>query len=98
MKKRYIDPMKLKMAIAINNMSENPKSLEDIIDEEPDADVVEHVCGEWIKLNGDWKDVDTKKPITIHQCSRCGAYFQNAPHNFCSQCGADMRRHIKIEF
>ena len=41
MKKRYIDPIKLKMSIAINNMSENPKSLEDIIDEEPNADVVE---------------------------------------------------------
>ena len=47
--------------------------------------------GEWIKLEGDWKDADTKKPLTIHQCLRCGSYFQKAPYNFCPHCGAEMR-------
>lgn len=38
MKKRYIDPMELKISIALNNILENPKTLEDIIDDEPDAE------------------------------------------------------------
>lgn len=79
MKKRYIDPMKLKMSIALNNMSENPKSLEDIIDKEPDADVVEVVrcdkckhfkhdeCNDefWCKKTG----ADIERPVSRHFCS-----------------------------
>lgn len=79
MKKRYIDPMKLKMSIAMNNILENPKSLEDIIDEEPDADVIEVVrcdkckylrhdeCNDefWCKKTG----VDIQRPVSKHFCS-----------------------------
>lgn len=79
MKKRYIDPVKLKMSIAINNMSENPKSLENIIDEEPNADVVEVVwcdkckhlkhdeCNDefWCKKTG----ADIERPVSRHFCS-----------------------------
>lgn len=67
MQKKYIDPIKLKMAIAINNMSDNPKSLEDIIDEEPDAvvrcDYCKHLrhdaCDDeyWCKKTG--ADIET---------------------------------------
>ena len=79
MKKKYIDPMKLKMSIAINNMYENPKKLEDIIDSEPYADVAEVVwcyyckhfrhdeCNDefWCKKTG--ADIE-RKDIASHFC------------------------------
>ena len=57
----------------------------------PTADVVERRCGKWLKLDGDWRDCDTREPLTMHQCSYCGSYFSRAPYDFCPMCGADMR-------
>ena len=54
------------------------------------ADVAEVKHGEWIKLDGEWREHGTNKPLTIHQCSCCGMYYQNAPYNYCPNCGAKM--------
>ena len=50
--------------------------------------------GEWIKIDGDWKNQTTGESVTVHQCSRCGNYFLSAPYNFCPHCGADMRKKV----
>lgn len=57
----------------------------------PTVEAKEVVHGEWIKLEGDWRSSNTNEPLTVHQCSICGAFFRNAPYNFCPKCGADMR-------
>jgi len=46
--------------------------------------------GEWIKLDGEWREQGTNKPLIIHQCSLCGTFYQNAPYNYCPNCGAKM--------
>ena len=54
------------------------------------ADVVEVKHGEWIKLDGEWREQGTNKPLIIHQCSFCCTFYQNAPYNYCPNCGAKM--------
>ena len=53
----------------------------------PTADVRENVRGEWIDAV-----VGTSTGYTYHEkrCSICG-YGEVLPHNFCPNCGADMR-------
>ena len=58
----------------------------------PTVEAKEVVHGEWIKLEGDWRSSYTNEPLTVHQCSICGVFCQNAPYNFCPHCGADMRK------
>lgn len=78
MRKRYIDPIKLKMSIAINNMSENPKSLEDVIDEEPDADVVEVAKCENASINYHEECVNCKnKNLCFLLLEYAGMTFRN---------------------
>ena len=57
------------------------------IDKIPTADVRENVRGEWIDAV-----VGTSTGYTYHEkrCSICG-YGEVLPHNFCPNCGADMR-------
>lgn len=64
--------------------------IEDDIVALPTADVVEVKRGKWIKLDDDFRSMDTNKKITIHQCSCCGGFFQHAPYNYCPNCGAKM--------
>lgn len=54
------------------------------------ADYAEVKHGEWIKLDGEWREQSTNKPLIIHQCSFCGTFYQNAPYNYCPHCGAKM--------
>lgn len=53
MEKRYIDLMKLKMAIAANNILNTNKTLEEIIDDEPAAEVVSKGLFDQIKWERD---------------------------------------------
>lgn len=56
----------------------------------PTADVVERKKGEWIINPTDAIDMMFTKP----KCSECG--FESADGgNFCSNCGADMRKEVK---
>ena len=64
------------------------------IDEAPTIEAVPVVHGEWIKIDGDWKNQTTGESVTVHQCSICGSYFLSAPYNFCPHCGADMRKKV----
>ena len=57
------------------------------------------ICTEWVEnvrenVKGEWIDVvvGTSTGCTYHekQCSICG-YGELLQHNFCSNCGADMR-------
>jgi rubrerythrin len=47
--------------------------------------------GEWIKLDGEWREQNTNRPLIVHQCSCCGTFYQNAPYNYCPTCGAKMK-------
>jgi rubrerythrin len=62
-----------------------------ILERQPTIDAKEVVHGKWIKLEGDCRSSNTNEPLTVHECSICGAFFRNAPYNFCPKCGADMR-------
>lgn len=64
------------------------------IDDAPTVEAKEVVHGEWIKVDGDWKNSNTGEPLTVHQCSNCRNYFIHAPYNFCPNCGADMRKKV----
>lgn len=60
------------------------------IDDIPTADVVERKKGEWIFNPTDAIEMMFTKP----KCSECG--FESADGgNFCSNCGADMRKEVK---
>jgi len=63
------------------------KLFENILEQQPTADVVEVVHGEWI-----WDD---KAVFERCRCSECGYYRQlqyPEPENYCPNCGADMRK------
>ena len=49
------------------------------IEKMPSADVRENVRGEWIKDGRKW------------MCDKCGELVYDDDHNFCPNCGADMR-------
>ena len=63
-----------------------------IILDAPTADVVEVKHGEWRKPLGDdgsgWNCGGVVKQIL--GCSCCGHFYQNAPYNYCPNCGAKM--------
>lgn len=61
-----------------------------LVKAEPTADVAEVKHGEWKKIDGDWREPSTGRPLTMHQCSCCGEPYQNAPYNYCPNCGAKM--------
>ena len=64
------------------------------VEKAPTIEAVPVVHGEWIKIDGDWKNQTTGESVTVHQCSRCGSYFLSDPYNFCPHCGADMRKKV----
>ena len=64
------------------------------VDELPTVEAVPVVHGKWIKLDGNWKSLNTGESLTVHQCSECGNYFIHATYNFCPHCGADMRKKV----
>ena len=90
---RLIDPIELKRAISVAAMSNNHKTLEQIIDEQPTIE--ERKTGKWEE-----KEVSSEKVIDEWQsarCSECGKYH-TTPYmyyfdsfSFCPNCGADMR-------
>ena len=91
---RLIDPIELKRAISVAAMSNNYKTLEQIIDEQP---TIERKTGKWIIQDNPgtgWYRVS---------CSECGEDVTSNipmigffPHckplwDYCPYCGADMR-------
>lgn len=66
------------------------KAAQMAIDGKTVDDVVEVKHGEWLKLDGEWREHGTNRQLIIHQCSCCGMYFQNAPYQYCPHCGAKM--------
>lgn len=63
--------------IALQEIEEQPK--------------VEERHGRWIKEPGAWHLDDEKRTsVNILKCSECGMYYQNAPYNFCPNCGVPM--------
>lgn len=71
-----------------------------MIEQTPTADVVEVKHGEWRKPLGDngtgWNCGGEIKQIL--GCSCCGHFFQNAPYNYCPNCGAKMDVKRKNEY
>lgn len=89
MKKRYIDPIKLKMSIEINNICENPKDIEEIIDKEPNADVETVKHSKW--------NINRGVVWAILHCLNCNEWFQVPniesdiqSYRRCPNCGAIM--------
>lgn len=74
----------------VPELADGWNSLYDLLEDAPTADVAEVKRGEWKKLDGEWREQSTNKPLIIHQCSCCGMYYQNAPYNYCPNCGAKM--------
>lgn len=35
-------------------------------------------------------DDEKRTSVNILKCSECGMYYQNAPYNFCPNCGVPM--------
>ena len=90
---RLIDPIELKRAISVAAMSNNYKTLEQIIDEQPTIE--ERKTGKWEE-----KEVSSEKVIDEWQsarCSVCGKYHTTPymyyfdSYKFCPNCGADMK-------
>lgn len=92
---RLIDPIELKRAISVATMSNNHKTLEQIIDEQPTIE--ERKKGEWLEK----EVIDDRKDAKIQQwqqarCSCCNKwhttpymyYFEN--YDYCPNCGARM--------
>lgn len=104
---RYIDADALKDDIAVL-FERNEKLIDewlancvdDVIDEQPTADVVERKRGKWTEKEVIYAD-EAKTAIEEWQscrCSVCGKYdtrpymyYFHEPH-FCSWCGAEMRK------
>lgn len=86
---KYIDADKLKEHYAWwGEDSEEKRIIDEIVDVQPSADVVEVKHGEWIN-----------KRTMVHDgefyCSACDfvldTFMQAVFYNFCPNCGADMR-------
>lgn len=83
---RLIDPIELKRAISVVAMSNNHKTLEQIIDEQPTIE--EHSIGTW-----EPKEAQNVPYGIILECSCCGwetlvndaLYFK-----YCPNCGSKM--------
>ena len=93
---RYIDADALLKAItnkAIKSGSfylEWMKKAEELINEQPTADVVEVKHGHWIK---DRLCSTSGGTYGVRRCSVCEDYYQDIGYgwNYCPNCGADMR-------
>lgn len=86
---RLIDPIELKRAISVAAMSNNHKTLEQIIDEQPTIE--ERKTGKWII------EPHEVKGMYIHRCAMCMNVLMVAPTNkpkfsYCPNCGARMER------
>lgn len=101
---RLIDPIELKRAISVAAMSNNHKTLEQIIDEQPTIE--ERKKGKWIPVTRiykvteeqfpnthiEWVDATEPDEIDGVRCSECGTVYDFIEaRNWCSECGADMR-------
>lgn len=81
---RLIDPIELKRAISVAAMSNNYKTLEQIIDEQPTIE--ERKTGKW----------EQDSPFTKPRCSECGEPcfglhgFDYTWTPYCPNCGARM--------
>lgn len=88
---RLIDPIELKRAISVAAMSNNHKTLEQIIDEQP---TIERKTGKWISDTDD-------EPVVIKDgfpdkscyCSECREWLVASDEyavkgNFCPNCGS----------
>lgn len=85
---RLIDPIELKKAISVAAMSNNHKTLEQIIDEQPAIE--ERKKGEWIpEFEG--KFTGGAYWFSCSKCKRIVPEVRNGGWNFCPNCGADMR-------
>lgn len=80
---RLIDPIELKRDISVAAMSNNHKTLEQIIDEQPTIE--EHKKGKWLRT--DKHDIYYQPG---YECSVCGV-LTICHGNYCPNCGADMR-------
>ena len=62
------------------------RAIEQIVKEQPTADVRENVRGNWVGIDDE--------PYTTWECDKCGCIYEEdfkyIP-NFCPNCGADMR-------
>lgn len=75
---RLIDPIDLKRAISVVAMSNNHKTLEQIIDEQP---TIEHKTGKWL-------ETDSHEPCW-YKCDQCGR-LSDIKEIYCPTCGASM--------
>ena len=66
--------------------------VENILDDVPSADVVEHKCGKWIDLEIPLEDGGS---MPVQACNICKTFYPlsytGGGHHFCPNCGADMR-------
>ena len=76
---RLIDPIELKRAISVAAMSNNHKTLEQIIDEQPTIE--ERKTGKWI-------ETDSNEPCWF-KCDQCGR-LSDIKEIYCPTCGASM--------
>ena len=91
---RYIDADKLKQHYAWIRYadSETADMFDNIIDQQPTADVRENVRGEWIEIT------DHEIPI-VCKCTECGWLTKDyEAFAFCPNCGADMRSPLDNHF
>ena len=86
---RLIDPIELKRAISVAAMSNNHKTLEQIIDEQP---TIERKKGKWIVYYHGEADFS-------YSCNQCGysapygqygGEYSQKKWRFCPNCGARM--------
>lgn len=92
---RLIDADKLKQHYAYwesskyDYMQEEKKLFDDIVDQQPTANVRENVPGKW------WHEPHTNN-TWVQRCSNCFhvamiTVEEECPYNYCPLCGADMR-------
>lgn len=77
--RRLIDPIELKRSIAVSNIIGDGKTLEELIDEQPDAQPQ--------RMRGRWKRFPSDSEL--YKCSACYAWGEKA-YKFCPWCGAEM--------
>lgn len=92
--KEYIEREAVKDAIGFIKLHFNgvgEKSLLDIINEVPAADVVERKRGEWVEWYPPKHMIMTGEEL-LFRCSCCDAKYSDVEgYRYCPYCGADMR-------
>jgi hypothetical protein len=84
------DCIHIGVCYAVKAVGENQESDKYCMSFKNKADYAEVKHGEWIKLDGEWREQGTNKQLIIRQCSFCGTFYQNAPYIYCPNCGAKM--------